>query len=81
MEHIAAKGDLVQFGHAPGIGKREIGDRRILGRDYIYRSERNRLVREGVHDRGLDLPHPLLKNIVIENEYLRPGGHPQAQHE
>ena len=81
MEDIAAEGHLVQLGLTLGVGKREIGDGRVLGRDHIDGSERDRLVRERIHDRRLDLAHPFLEHIVIEYIYLRPGRQAEAQHE
>ena len=79
MERITAERDFVQLCLALGVRQREIGDGRILGGDHIYRCERNRLIRERVHDRSLDLAHPLLIRIVINNKYLCTGRQSKAQ--
>ena len=81
VEEIVSIGDFLQLGYAQGVRQGEIGDGRVFGRNDIHGRERHGLVGERVQDGGLDVTHPALENVVIEDEHLRPcaQAHEKAQ--
>ena len=73
MKDIFPVRDIIEFGDTFGVSEGEIADGRVLRRNHIKRREGNRLVRQGVNHRGMDLCHPAGREIVIDYEYLCPG--------